>query len=78
MSQVAAGPAARTHRKTTPAANWQEWIKEPPLPRRTATQPPSHQQIAELAYRHWLRRGCPIGSPEVDWFRAEQELGSPL
>jgi len=70
MSQVSAGSAARTHRKNVPAANWQEWIKESPLSR------PSHQQIAELAYRHWLGRGCPIGSPEIDWLRAEQELSS--
>jgi len=30
--------------------------------------------IARLAYLHWLNRGCPIGSPEEDWFRAEQDL----
>jgi hypothetical protein len=23
---------------------------------------------------HWLERGCPIGSPEEDWSRAEQDL----
>jgi hypothetical protein len=31
-------------------------------------------QIAALAYLHWLARGCPVGSPEEDWFRAEREL----
>ncbi len=30
--------------------------------------------IAALAYEYWLRRGCPIGSPEEDWFRAEKEI----
>jgi len=30
--------------------------------------------IARVAYQHWLERGCPIGSPEDDWFRAEQDL----
>lgn len=30
--------------------------------------------VAELAYALWLDRGCPIGSPEVDWFRAEEQL----
>ena len=30
--------------------------------------------IARLAYVHWLERGCPIGSPEADWSRAEQDL----
>ena len=31
-------------------------------------------EIAALAYRLWTERGCPIGSPEEDWFRAEAEL----
>ena len=32
------------------------------------------QRIAELAYRFWQERGCPYGSPEEDWYRAEAEL----
>ena len=32
------------------------------------------EQIAERAYFRWLDRGCPLDSPEVDWFSAEQEL----
>ena len=32
------------------------------------------QDIAMLAYRYWTERGCPEGSPERDWFRAEAEL----
>lgn len=31
-------------------------------------------EIAKLAYEFWKARGCPIGSPEIDWFRAEQEV----
>jgi hypothetical protein len=31
-------------------------------------------QIAALAYEYWQRRGCPIGSPELDWFQAEVDL----
>ena len=27
--------------------------------------------IAELAYRLWEERGCPHGSPEDDWYKAE-------
>jgi len=27
--------------------------------------------IAELAYYLWRERGCPNGSPEEDWYRAE-------
>lgn len=34
------------------------------------------EQVAALAYNLWEARGCPVGSPEEDWFRAEQELAS--
>jgi hypothetical protein len=34
--------------------------------------------IAQLAYQLWQKRGCPIGSPEVDWFRAAKELARVL
>lgn len=30
--------------------------------------------IAARSYELWQERGCPVGSPEVDWFRAEDEL----
>jgi len=30
--------------------------------------------IAALAYQLWHARGCPDGSPEIDWFQAEREL----
>ena len=33
-----------------------------------------HEQIAKLAYRLWEERGAPLGSPDDDWFRAEQEF----
>lgn len=42
----------------------------------TATAAPEPDHIAELAYTLWESRGCPIGSPEDDWFKAEQELAS--
>ena len=32
------------------------------------------QQIADMAYFIWLDRGCPVGNPEEDWFRAESAL----
>lgn len=31
-------------------------------------------EVAAHAYRCWHERGCPEGSPEVDWQRAEEEL----
>ena len=30
--------------------------------------------IAARAYEYWQQRGCPVGSDQEDWFRAEQEL----
>jgi hypothetical protein len=36
--------------------------------------PPEYEQIRSLAYALWKARGCPCGSPEVDWLRAEQKL----
>jgi DUF2934 family protein len=31
-------------------------------------------EIAIRAYELWQERGCPIGSPEIDWLRAEDDL----
>ncbi len=31
-------------------------------------------QIEERAYQSWVERGCPMGSPQEDWYRAEREL----
>lgn len=35
---------------------------------------PTHEQIAALAYELWQTRGCPMGSPDEDWYRAERKL----
>ena len=32
------------------------------------------EKIARLAHQYWMERGCPEGSPEEDWLRAEQDL----
>ena len=29
------------------------------------------ERVAEIAYELWLKRGCPIGSDQADWFEAE-------
>jgi hypothetical protein len=34
------------------------------------------QQTALLAHQFWMERGCPVGSPVEDWFRAERALHS--
>lgn len=37
-----------------------------------------NEQIAALAHALWQERGCPEGSPEDDWFKAEQEVRERL
>lgn len=32
--------------------------------------------LRQIAYEFWEKRGRPYGSPDVDWFRAEQELAA--
>lgn len=34
----------------------------------------SHDEIAALAYKFWQERGCPFGSDQEDWFRAQNKL----
>ncbi len=49
-------------------------------PRMAVDQPaeepaaPTHEEIALLAYQYWEERGGPIGTPEEDWLKAEQDL----
>ncbi len=37
---------------------------------------PRHEEVESLAYKLWEERGAPFGTPEVDWFRAEEQLGA--
>jgi Protein of unknown function (DUF2934) len=39
-------------------------------------EPGHEQRVAEIAYEFWQARGCPDGTPDEDWFRAEQELAA--
>ena len=32
------------------------------------------QELRLRAHQLWIARGCPLGSPEEDWLRAEREL----
>lgn len=48
-------------------------VATPSEPRPAATRPDA-TEIAALAYQLWLARGCPIGSDQDDWFRAEVML----
>jgi hypothetical protein len=49
-------------------------IQEITRPRENASTSPDPADVALLAYQLWSDRGCPVGSPEEDWFRAEEEL----
>jgi hypothetical protein len=37
-----------------------------------------HEFVAKLAYELWAQRGRPLGSPDVDWFAAEQAVYASL
>jgi hypothetical protein len=49
-------------------------IEELDEPQSVGTRTVEQDAIARLAYSYWEARGCVGGSPEDDWFRAEQEL----
>lgn len=36
-----------------------------------------HTQLSETAFALWQQRGCPAGSPEIDWAAAEREWAAP-
>jgi hypothetical protein len=38
----------------------------------------NREQLSRLAYTLWQARGCPDGSPDEDWLKAEQELRNSL
>ena len=44
--------------------------------RANAAKPNNGEETALVAYELWQARGCPDGSPDEDWFSAEQELGA--
>ena len=55
-----------------------ESVTAPPPEVEHAVSPEDHEAVARLAYSYWEARGRPIGSPEEDWYRAENELRHPL
>jgi hypothetical protein len=46
----------------------------PPVVLPSAHDKAETEEITRLAYQYWQQRGCPIGTPEEDWFRAEEEI----
>ncbi len=55
-------------------------LQDPPEPKAIdavktpATVGPAESEIAAAAYQLWLDNGCPVGSDQEDWFRAEAAL----
>ena len=43
-----------------------------------ATASPTESEIAAVAYQLWLDNGCPTGSDQEDWIRAEALLKNNL
>jgi hypothetical protein len=37
-----------------------------------------HELVQKLAYQHWEQRGCPLWSPEIDWYAAEKTMRTSL
>jgi hypothetical protein len=33
-----------------------------------------HELVQKVAYQRWEKRGCPLGSPDIDWFAAEEAV----
>jgi hypothetical protein len=67
MSATAKSPLQQESRIRTPPSTAREsnsQISE------TSTQ----ENLAKLAYGLWQERGCPHGSPEIDWLEAERNL----
>ena len=65
------------------AAHATRLVEAPPVETCEASAPlaearPAYEDVALLAYTLWQERGCPEGSSEEDWFRAEQELSDRL
>jgi Protein of unknown function (DUF2934) len=44
------------------------------IPAAAGMSEPDEESVARLAYQFWAERGRPEGSPEEDWFRAQELL----
>ncbi len=60
------------------SAHATQQVETPEVPAQSSAALPTHEDIASLAYALWQERGCPEGSSEEDWFRAEKELSTRL
>jgi hypothetical protein len=77
-------PVVKKPRKTATAASKAAPVAKAVTPRRkaapkvvVAAETPVEldpREVEEQAYLSWVERGCPMGSPDEDWYRAEQAL----
>jgi hypothetical protein len=73
--KAAKAPArTRARKESEPPNGSQDSWREPLTGREPAGSELSHEEIAAKAYALWERRGRPDGSPQEDWYRAQQEL----
>lgn len=61
-----------------PAEVMPEWSTVGESEKTDATVSPTESEIAAVAYQLWLANGCPFGSDQEDWFRAEAKLKNAL
>lgn len=61
-------------RESVPAARPMRVLAANGASQITSDRPLTHDEIARVAYDLWQARGCPQGSPEIDWQQAEQQL----
>jgi hypothetical protein len=62
---------------TSPIQRESEMRKRPGKAGDSHSQVPDtsmQENLEKLAYGLWQERGCPYGSPELDWLEAERKL----
>jgi hypothetical protein len=73
QAQAVEQAPVQLHQEVSPASEYPELqaTNQTALPGCSVSE---YEQIALLAYSFWASRGYQGGSPEEDWFRAEQEV----
>jgi DUF2934 family protein len=62
--------------KTASAVGAQHYPEQNEVPEKhpLVTDGPDIEEIKTRAYQLWMERGCPHGSADQDWHRAEREV----
>ena len=75
VSKPAKPAPVTTKQNTLPAKPKTKTKAAPPRTRpRSVAKVPSESEVQQRAYSLWESRGRPFGSPEVDWYRAKEQL----